>query len=59
LDTTEIFICCVRYNGRKTLALWDTMEDNLSNILRIFHGISRNEGKPLLLYPTMEENLLS
>jgi hypothetical protein len=30
----------------------------LSNILRLFLVISYNEGKPLLLYPTMEENLV-
>jgi hypothetical protein len=34
------------YNGRKTPSLWDTMEENLPNFLRL-----------LLIYPTMEENL--
>jgi hypothetical protein len=37
-------------NRRKTLMLWDTTEENLSNILRLFLVISHNEGNPLLLY---------
>jgi hypothetical protein len=37
----------VGYNGIKALALFDTMEENLLNILRLFLVISRNEVKPL------------
>jgi hypothetical protein len=57
----------VGYNRRKTLPLQDTMEENLSNILRVLLVISHIEGKPLLLshisgksfplYPTTEKNL--
>jgi hypothetical protein len=47
-DTTE---------EKKTPALWDTTEGNLSNVLRSFLLISHNEGKLLLLYPTKEENI--
>jgi hypothetical protein len=35
------------------------MEENLSNILKLFLVISHKEGKPLLLSPTKEENLLN
>jgi hypothetical protein len=42
-DTTE----------EKFPALWDTIEQNLFYILRLFSVVSHNEKNPLLLYPTM------
>jgi hypothetical protein len=58
MDTTEKILQLCGIQQRKTLALWDTMKENLSNIPRLFLKISHNEGKPLLLYPTTEENFL-
>jgi hypothetical protein len=39
-------------------ALWDTTEQNLFAILRLFSAVSHNGKNPLLLYPTTQENLL-
>jgi hypothetical protein len=48
----------VRYNGKKTSALLETTEENLSGkILKLLCGVSRTKGKPLPLYLTLEKGI--